>query len=195
MFKWILVIIIVVVIGLGFYYYNQLNQTMVNAQEAFSNIDAQLERRNDLIPNLVNTVKGYEQHEERTLTEVTKLRQIQTTLSETQTKLTQAHDLDPATKAQLSNQISDSLKSLFAVAENYPDLKANTNFIALQEELTNTENKIAFARQEYNSCVRLYNQMLLNIPTNWIAHWRHLTPMAYFKAETPAKQVPQVKFD
>ncbi|MFQ6096744.1 MAG: LemA family protein, partial [Armatimonadota bacterium] len=137
---------LVVVVVLWFVVtYNGLVKWRTRVRDAWAQIDVQLKRRYDLIPNLVNTVKGYMQHERETLEAVTKARQ-------------QAIDVTGiADQARAENILTQALRQLFAVAEQYPDLKANQNFLALQEELTSTENKVAYARQFYNDTVRTYN--------------------------------------
>src|SRR5579863_3812870 len=141
---WIIAIVVVVVLWLVLSY-NGLVQTRNRAQEAYSDIDVQLKRRYDLIPNLVETVKGYASHEKETFENVVKAR----------TAAMNATGV--ADKSAAENQLSGTLKTLFAVAEAYPELKANQNFLALQEELSATENRIGFARQHYNDVVSQYN--------------------------------------
>ncbi len=162
--------------------YNSLITAKVRIQEAFSHIDVQLKRRSDLIPNLVETVKGYAKHEKTVLEEITKAR----------TSLMQAKGA--VEKAKANNQLGETLKSLFAVAENYPDLKANQNFLALQEELSDTENKIAYARQFYNSTVMDYNTKLQVFPTNVFAAHMHFMPSEFFATTDAEKKEIQVKF-
>ena len=128
---WIILIIIVLLVGIYIAIYNGLQKSRVFVDESWSQIDVQLKRRNDLIPNLVETTKGYAKHEKSTLEDVVKLRD----------QLVNVPQGDHEEAMKLSNQITDSLKSIFALAEAYPDLKANQNFLKLQEELTNTENK------------------------------------------------------
>ena len=135
------IIIIALILLFLLFIYNNLITTKIRVSEAFSQIDVQLKRRTDLIPNLVETVKGYAKHEKELFEKVTKER----------TALISAKDTKE--KATANNQLTQTLKSIFAVAENYPDLKASQNFLELQEELSDTENKIAYARQFYNSSV------------------------------------------
>ena len=137
--------------------YNGLVVSRQKVKNAWSQIDVQLQRRFDLIPNFVETVKGYMTHENETLTKVTELR----------TSWANATTVDE--KAELNNQLSNSLKTIMAVSENYPDLKANQNFLDLQEELRNTENKISFSRQFYNDTVTKYNTKLELFPSNIVA--------------------------
>lgn len=181
---WIIIIILILLVAIYIGIYNSLQKTKVHADEAWSQIDVQLKRRNDLIPNLVETVKGYAKHESGTLEKVVSLRNQLVNLP--------ASDHEEANK--LSNQITDSLKSIFALAENYPDLKANQNFLALQEELTNTENKIAYSRQLYNSTVAMFNEKLLTFPSNLVAKMHGFKKMDYLQTPTEEKAVPQVKF-
>ena len=165
--------------------YNGLQRAKVNTDESWSQIDVQLKRRNDLIPNLVETTKGYAKHERETLSKVVELRNQMVALPA---------DVDPQKKMELSNQLTDSLKSIFALAENYPDLKASQNFTQLQEELTNTENKIAYSRQLFNSSAALYNQKLVTFPSNMVAHIHHMTKVNYLEIPSAAKEAPKVSF-
>ena len=155
---WIILIIIAVItlaiIGL----YNSLVTLRMQVQNAWSQIDVQLQRRFDLIPNFVETVKGYVTHEKETLEKITALR------------TSWANATTVQDKADLDNQLSASLKTIMAVSENYPDLKANENFMQLSEELRNTENKIAFSRQYYNDTTTNYNTKLQVFPSNIIAN-------------------------
>lgn len=181
---WIILIIIVLLVITYIAIYNNLQRAKVNTQEAWSQIDVQLKRRNDLIPNLVETVKGYAKHEKDTFEQVVKLRN----------ELTQIPSDNHEEIQKVSNQISDSLKTIFALSENYPDLKANQNFLSLQEELTNTENKIAYSRQLYNSSAAQYDQKLLTFPSNIVAKIHHFTKINYLETPTEEKIVPKVKF-
>ena len=181
---WIILIIIVLLVGIYIVIYNGLQKSRVFVDESWSQIDVQLKRRNDLIPNLVETTKGYAKHEKSTLEDVVKLRD----------QLVNVPQGDHEEAMKLSNQITDSLKSIFALAEAYPDLKANQNFLKLQEELTNTENKIAYSRQLYNSSVASYDQKLLTFPSNLIAKIHGFTKIDYLKTPTEEKAVPKVKF-
>lgn len=185
--KWLLIIIIVLaVILIGGYIvlYNGLQRAKVYTEEAWSQIDVQLQRRNDLIPNLVNTVKGYAEHEKSTFEQVVQLRN----------QLINVPADDHQQKMELSNQITDSLKSIFALSENYPDLKASAEFSQLQEELSNTENKIAYSRQLFNNQAANFNQKLVTFPTNIIARLSGLTKVDYLQAPAEAQRVPEVKF-
>lgn len=181
---WIIIIILILLVAVYIGIYNGLQKAKVHADEAWSQIDVQLKRRNDLIPNLVETVKGYAKHESGTLEKVVALRN----------QLVNIPTSDHEEAIKLSNQITDSLKSIFALAENYPDLKANQNFMSLQEELTNTENKIAYSRQLYNSTVAMFNEKLLTFPSNLVAKIHGFTNMDYLQTPTEEKAVPKVKF-
>lgn len=181
---WIILIIIVLLIAIYITAYNGLQKARVYTEESWSQIDVQLKRRNDLIPNLVETVKGYAKHESETFAHVVKLRN----------QLTQIPADHRQEMLKVSNQLSDSLKTIFALAENYPNLKANQNFLNLQEELTNTENKIAYSRQLYNSSAAQYDQRLLTFPSNIVAKIHGFKKVAYLQTAASEKNVPKVKF-
>jgi LemA protein len=150
---------------------------------AWAQIDVQLKRRYDLIPNLVETVKGYAAHERNTLEAVIQARNMAMSAQ------------GPAQQAQAENMISGALKSLFALSEAYPDLKANQNFLNLQEELTGTEGRISYARQFYNDTVQKFNTKIQTFPTVVIAGMLHFTEREYFEVEEGARTVPTVSFD
>ena len=176
----IIVILVVVVIAL----YNSLVVARQKVRNAWSQIDVQLQRRFDLIPNLVETVKGYMTHEKGVLTEVTNLR----------SSWSNANSVGE--KAKLDNQLSDTLKTIMALSENYPDLKASQNFSELQEELRATENKISFSRQFYNDTVTMYNTKLEVVPTNILASIFHFKPEELFTTESDeARQNIKVDFN
>ena len=163
----IIVVLVIAVIAI----YNGLVSARQKVENAWSQIDVQLQRRFDLIPNLVESVKGYMEHEKTVLAQVTSLRS------------SWANANSVAEKATLDNQLSDALKTIMAVAENYPDLKANQNFSELQEELRNTENKISFSRQFYNDTVTMYNTKLEVVPSNIIASMFKFKPKELFEVE------------
>ncbi len=166
---WIVILVIVVAIVLwAVMAYNGLIRKKMNVENSWGQIDVQLQRRFDLIPNLVNSVKGYMEHEKDTLAKVTELR----------TAWAKAESVSE--KASLDNQLSGALKTIMAVSENYPDLKANQNFAELQEELRNTENKVSYSRQFYNDSVTMYNTSLQVFPTNIIANMFHFAPYDLF---------------
>lgn len=181
---WIIILIIAVIVVAYIAIYNGLQKAKVYTDESWSQIDVQLKRRNDLIPNLVETTKGYAKHERETFAQVVELRnQLISVPTDQQQK-----------KMELSNQLSESLKSIFALAESYPDLKANQEFTKLMEELSNTENKIAYSRQLFNSSAAAYNQKLLTFPSNMIAKIHGMTKVAYLEVPTEEKNAPKVSF-
>ena len=177
--------IVVVLVIWGVFAYNSLVQQKNWVKEAWAQIDVQLQRRNDLIPNLVETVKGYAKHEQETLSQVIAMRNQIAGMG---------NDVSPQEKMDASNQLSGALKTVFALAESYPDLKANTNFLNLQEELTNTENKISYSRQLYNSSVAKYNISVESIPTNIVAGFGGFTKEQLLATPVEARKVPEVKF-
>jgi len=180
----VVVIVIVVLIALVFIgIYNSLVRARNAVRNAWSQIDVQLKRRYDLIPNLVETVKGYAVHEKGTLEAVIKARQ-------------QCIDASGvARQAAAENMLTGALRQLFALSEAYPDLKANQNFGQLQEELSSTENKISFARQYYNNTVENYNTKIQTFPAVVVAGLFDFTPEEFFELEDAAqREAPQVKF-
>lgn len=176
-----LIIVIVAAVLFVVYIYNSLIKLKVRVSNAWSQIDVQLKRRYDLIPNLIDTVKGYMKHEKGVLEEVTKAR---TSLISGSMK----------EKAKASNQITDALKSIFAVAENYPQLKANENFKLLQEELSGTESKIAYARQFYNDSVMAYNEAVQVFPKNLFAKLFHFQQKEFFETKGEERKNIRVSF-
>ena len=182
------IIAVAVVILLIVWYvsiYNGFITTRNQVEESASQIDVQLQRRNDLIPNLVNTVKGYSKYEAGTLEKVTALRNQLAGMN---------MEDDPQKTMEVSNQLSGTLKSLFAVSEAYPDLKASAEYQKLMEELTNTENKIAYSRQLYNSCVRRFNEKLQAFPSNLVGKIHHFTQFEYLQVPAEARETPKVEF-
>ena len=183
---YVIVGILVVLLLIVIFIYNSLIRSRNRVDNAWSQIDVQLKRRYDLIPNLVETVKGYAKHEQETLEKV-----IQARNAAMGARTVGEH-------AAAENALSGTLKTLFAVAEAYPDLKANTNFLGLQEELKATENRIGFARQHYNDVVGIYNATLAQFPANMIGGMFGILPAEFFHldpAEAAAvRQAPQVKF-
>lgn len=178
----ILLIIIGIILLYLWFTYNSLITARIRIQEALSHIDVQLKRRTDLIPNLIEAVKGYVKHEKELLENITKARtslMSATTTSE---------------KAEANNQISQTLKSLFAVSENYPNLKANENFLNLQEELTDTENKIAYSRQFYNNNVLDYNTKIQTFPNSLLANMFNFKPSDFFAATEEERKNIKVQF-
>ena len=177
----ILILVVVVIVG-GILIYNGLVQRRLRIDEAFAQIEVQLKRRWDLIPNLVNAVKGYMGFEQSVLQNVTQARANAVT----------AGAQGPAAQASAENALTGTLRSLFAVVENYPDLKANQNVLDLQEQLTTTENQIGFARQHYNATVLDYNTSIATFPNVLIAGPLGFSKREFFDAEPEAQQVPQV---
>ncbi len=167
--------------------YNGLITSKNRVDEASSDIDVQLKRRYDLIPNLVETVKGYMTHERETLVKLTQARTAaMTSNSNPQATL--------AEREQAENMLSGTLKTLFAVTENYPELKANQNFLQLQDEITDTENKIQASRRFYNGNVRDFNTKIQVFPTNLFAGMMHFTKYEFFQAEAGERQNVKVQF-
>lgn len=182
-FTWVVIIVVVAAVGWLLSAYNSLVRRRNQVKEAWSDIEVQLKRRYDLIPNLVQTVKGYAAHEREAFENVTAARSSAMGAK------------TPAGQAQAENMLTSSLKTLLAVAEAYPDLKANTNFLELQRELSDTENKIQAARRFYNTNVRDYNTAIESVPTNLVANGFGFTPQEYFELEDEAaKNVPNVAF-
>lgn len=180
---WIIIGSIVVLIFAVVFMYNGLVRRKNRVREAWADIDVQLKRRHDLIPNLVDTVKGYMQHEKSVLENVTKAR---TAVMGAQTRA----DIEKG-----ENMLSEALKNLFAVAENYPDLKASQNFLELQRELSDTENKIQASRRFYNTNVRDYNTAIESFPTNMLAGTFGFKHEELFKLEVEGERgVPNVEF-
>ena len=174
----IIVVLVIVLISI----YNGLVQKRLRIDEAFAQIEVQLKRRHDLIPNLVNAVKGYMGFEQKVLTDVTNARAAAVS----------AGGQGPAQQAAAENALTGTLRSLFAVVENYPELKANENVLALQEQLTTTENQISFSRQHYNATVLDYNSTIQTIPSALIAGPLGFTKRDFFDAEPEAANVPNV---
>jgi LemA protein len=182
----ITLIVVGVILLAGIAIYNGLVNKKVETENAWSQIDVQLKRRHDLIPNLVETVKGYATHEKETLERVIQARNAA------------VNARGVAEQAQAENALTGTLKTLFAVAEAYPDLKANQSFLGLQEELTATENRISFSRQHYNDVVGQYNATLMRFPANILGNIFGFRQVEFFQldpAEMAAvRQAPQVKF-
>ena len=172
---WILVGLVVVAVVWIVLTYNRLVTLRTRVDDGWAQIDVQLRRRYDLIPNLVEAVKGYASHERELFEHVT----------ETRSRAEGATGVEAQAAAE--DAVTAGLGRLLAVAENYPELKANQNFLALQEELTGTESKIAYARQFYNDQVRLLNTLIQKFPASWIARRGHFEPRAFFEIEEPAR--------
>ena len=178
----ILLIIILFFVFVFFGYYNRIIRLENRIDNSWAQIDVQLRRRADLIPNLMETVKGYMTHEREVLENVTKARSA---LMSAKT---------PQENINADNMLTGALKSLFAVAENYPNLKANENFLNLQDELSNTENKIAYSRQHFNDSVLAFNNIVETIPGKWFAGMMNKKTREMLQIPEASREVPKVKF-
>ena len=178
----VIAILLIFVVVTFIHMYNNLVGLRNRVKNSYSQIDVQLKRRNDLIPNLVETVKGYASHEKGVLEEVTKAR----------TGVMNASSIEETSAAD--NQLTGALKTLFAVAENYPDLKANSNFQQLQSELSETEDKISYARQFYNDVVLKYNNACQQFPSSMLAKMFGFKEETFFEAPSEEREVPKVEF-
>ena len=179
---WIIIIILILLVAVYIGIYNGLQKAKVHADEAWSQIDVQLKRRNDLIPNLVETVKGYAAHEEK----------VFTAISTAQSAMSKAETVTDTAAA--SNQMSSALNGLLRLQVSYPDIKADKQFTQLADELAGTENRIAVARTRYNDVVKSYNTKISLFPTSIVAGMRGASKKDYFKAADSAKDAPSVNF-
>ena len=183
MWIWFILCIILIIIILIISLYNNLVKASQKVKNAWAQIDTQLKRRFDLIPNLIETVKKYMEHEEKTLTEISKAKNM----------FNEALKIDE--KANANDMLTNGLKNIFALAEAYPELKANQNFALLQEELSKTEDKIAFSRQFYNDTVQMYNTLVMTFPTNLFAKIFGFKEEKFFEIENKSeKENVKVKF-
>jgi LemA protein len=183
---WIIITVLVIIVLLALYgiaAYNGLIRGRNQVENAWSQIDVQLKRRIDLIPNLVETVKAYAAHEKETLDAVIKARNS-----------AMAAPATPHGQAEADNQLTGALRQLFALSEAYPDLKANQNFLALQEELSATEGRVAYSRQFYNDSVLSYNNKLQAFPTVFIARAMKFEQREYFESDEASREVPRIEF-
>ena len=178
----VVVVILLLVVSLGSSY-NSMVKLSENVDSKYADISVQLKRRTDLIPNLINTVKGYMDHEQKIIDSVTEAR----------TNLVNAKTVSEQAKA--NDELSSALNSLNVIVENYPDLKSNTNFIQLQDELAGTENRIAVSRKDYNDAVKDYNSTIKSFPKNIIAGMFGFAEKDYFEITNADKEVPNVSFD
>ncbi len=183
----IIVIVVIIVLAVLFFVvmYNGLVKRRNRVDQAWSQIGVQLERRHDLIPNLVETVKGYASHERGTLEAVVQARN---------NAVQAQQQAGPEQQAQAENVLTGALRQLFALSEAYPDLKANQNFLSLQEELTSSEDRISYARQFYNDSVQTFNTAIQTFPRNVIAGMFNFQPRQFFQSEQGADEVPRVQF-
>jgi LemA protein len=179
----VVIVLVVLIVGYLVLSYNGLVRKRNQVENAWSQIDVQLKRRIDLIPNLVETVKGYAAHERETLEAVVEARNAAIAAPD-----------EPVPQAEANNQLTAALNRLFALREAYPDLKANQNFLSLQEELTATEGRVAYARQFYNDSVYEYDNKLETFPTVIIARMFNFTEREYFEIDEPDREVPTVEF-
>lgn len=182
---WVVIIIAILVVSIlltFFGYYNRIIRVENGIDNSWAQIDVQLKRRADLIPNLMETVKGYMNHEREVLENVTKARAA----------LMSARS--PQENIDADNMLTGALKTLFAVAESYPELKANQNFLNLQDELTNTENRIAYSRQHYNDTVLVYNNLVETFPGRWFAGYMGKKPREMLQIPETSKEIPKVQF-
>lgn len=192
-----LIILLIVVAGIVVLYsffagtYNSMVEKQQVAKKAWANIETQYQRRSDLIPNFVSTVKGYAAHEQTTLEGVVEARSKAT---QTQINFDDINDQTLAKYQQSQGEISQALGRLMAISESYPDLKANQNFIALQDELSGTENRIAVARKDFNEAVTDYNMYVKRFPTNMLASMFGFSSKALFAAEAGSEKAPSVQF-
>ena len=178
----IIAVIVIIIIAVVIHLYNKLVSLRNRVKNSYSQIDVQLKRRNDLIPNLVETVKGFATHEKELLESVAASRSGYINASSNGEKMA------------MNNQLTSSLRSLFAVSENYPELKSNTNFLQLQDELSETEDKITYARQFYNDAVTIYNNKLQTFPNNMVAGIFGFRDEELFNSVEDAKEAPKVSF-
>lgn len=179
----IIIGIVLLVAIIGIVLYNGLVRSRNQVDNAWSQVDVQLKRRLDLIPNLVETVKGYAAHEQKTFDAVIRARNVALSVAST-----------PEAQASADNLVSGALRQLFALSEAYPDLKANQNFLALQEELSATEGRVAYSRQFYNDSVLDYHNKLDTVPTLFVAKFGSFARREFFEAEDAALVPPDVKF-
>jgi LemA protein len=180
---WVFLIIIVVVVAVGVLMYNSLVQLRERVDSSWSDIDVQLKRRHDLVPNLVETVRGYASHERETLEGVIRARNAAVSAQ------------GPEAQAQAENQLSGALRQIFALSESYPQLQAADNFRDLQQTLKQLEDSIQRARGSYNNQVREYNTKIRSVPSNIVANMGGFRPREFFEIEEAAREVPRVSFD
>lgn len=187
----VIAVAVVGLIGLGVGRYNKMTPMLKGVEKTWADVETQYQRRADLIPNLVETVKGYAAHESTTLQNVTEARAKVGTL---QLSVDQLDEETLKKYAEAQNELTAAMKSLLAVSEAYPDLKANENFLRFQDEYTGTENRIQFARSKYNESVREYDTYISLFPNNIFASFFGFKEKPYYSADAGASQAPQVKF-
>lgn len=179
---WVAIAVVAVLVFVFFMYYNRFVRLSHQIDNSLAQIDVQLKKRADLVPNLIAAVKGYMKHEKKVITEVTNARKA----------LVGASGVEAKMKA--GNKLQSALKSIFAIAEGYPDLKANTNFLQLQQELSAIEDKVAYARQYYNDGIMSYNVMTTVVPGKWFASMYGFNKREYLKIVEAERAVPKVEF-
>ena len=179
---WIILIVVILIIVWIISIYNGLISSRQKVDNAWSQIDVQLQRRFDLIPNFVETVKGYMTHESETFEKIARLR------------TSWANTSSVGEKAKLDGELSSTLKTIMAVSENYPELKANQNFLSLQNDLKDTEDKISYARQFYNDSVLTYNNKVEMVPSNIVANMTGFKKASFFETDEKDKEAPKVSF-
>ena len=182
MLTWVIIGIVVFLIIVFFTYYNRFVNLSNQIDNSLAQINVQLKRRSDLVPNLVELVKGYMKHERKIITEVTEARK----------SLVSAQGIEKKMKA--GNKLQSALGSLFAIAENYPQLKANENFLQLQNELSSIEDRVAYSRQYYNDGIMTYNTLTQVVPGRWFANLYGFIPKEYLKIQEAEKAVPKINF-
>lgn len=190
----VLIVIAVIVLSIFFWFkgtYNGMVGMRENVSAQWSNVENQYQRRLDLIPNLVNTVKGYAAHEENTLTDVVNARAKATQM---QLNIDQLNEATLQKLNSVQGELSSALSRLMAISENYPDLKANQNFLDLQAQLEGTENRIAVERRKFNDAARSYNAYIQKFPKNILAGMFGFVPKPYFEANAGAENAPKVEF-
>ena len=181
-FIWVIIAVVAVLIAIFFMYYNRFVRLAAQIDNSLAQISVQLRKRSDLIPNLLSSVKGYMKHEKKIIKEVTDARKA----------LVGAEGVEDKMKA--GNKLQSALKSIFAIAEGYPDLKANTTFLHLQQELSAIEDKVAYARQYYNDGIMAYSVMITVVPAKWFASMYGFKKREYLKIPEAAKAVPKIEF-
>lgn len=179
---WILLAAAIIIAATFIIYYNRFVTLSHQIDNSLAQIDVQLKKRADLIPNLMNAVKGYMKHEKAAIKAVTDARKAMMSAKGTEKKM------------KAGNQMQEALKSIFAIAEGYPDLKANTNFLQLQQELSAIEDKVAYARQFYNDGIMTYNVMTSKLPAMWFANMYGFKTKEYLKIPEASRAVPKVEF-
>lgn len=179
---WMFIAGAILIVLIFFYYYNRFVSLSQQIDNSLAQINVQLKKRADLVPNLISTVKGYMTHEKKVMDSVTEARKV----------FASAKGMEGKMKA--GNKLQEALRSIFAIAENYPQLRANENFLHLQQELASIEDRVAYARQFYNDGIMVYNVMVSSVPGSWFAKLYGYKAQTYFKIEEAEKATPKVSF-